>query len=176
MRRATSQEALYRFTVPSPVGEIVCLSRHDRILGLAFPGRLQLLEKLSHNAEVLIQPVEELRCVLQEHLNQPKQDPNLFSTLPVELLGSDFQKKVWLELVKIPWGETRSYSELAITVGKGVHPRAVARAVALNPILILIPCHRVISKSGELSGYSGGVEKKRQLLEWEQKNLPTKRS
>ncbi|MEN9528796.1 MAG: hypothetical protein RI932_669 [Pseudomonadota bacterium] len=176
MSAAAPQETLHRFLVQGPVGELICLSRNHRIVGLAFPGQLQILNRLSHNAVVLNQTVEELRCVLQEHLNQKIEYQHHFSALPLELHGSALQKKVWFELTQIPWGETRSYSDIAAKIGEGVHPRAVANAIAANPILILIPCHRVISKSGKLSGYSGGIENKRKLLEWERENLPQKRS
>lgn len=81
--------------------------------------------------------------------------------------GTDFQKRVWAELVRIPFGETISYGELAERVGSKGGARAVGRANATNPIAILIPCHRVIGKDGSLTGYAYGVELKRSLLELE---------
>ena len=81
--------------------------------------------------------------------------------------GTPFQKSVWEELTKIPYGSTCTYRELAIRLGGIEKTRAVATAIAKNPILILIPCHRVIGSNGKLTGFSGGLERKRVLLELE---------
>lgn len=87
--------------------------------------------------------------------------------LPMAPAGTDFQKRVWAELVRIPYGETISYSELAKRVGSEGAARAVGRANAINPIAIVVPCHRVIGADGSLTGYAYGVEMKRQLLDFE---------
>jgi AraC family transcriptional regulator, regulatory protein of adaptative response / methylated-DNA-[protein]-cysteine methyltransferase len=91
-------------------------------------------------------------------------------TVPVFLRGTDFQEKVWRELSKIPHGQTASYEEIAGRVGNLDAVRAVAGANGTNRICILIPCHRVIAKNGTLSGYGGGVWRKRLLLELEKKS------
>jgi AraC family transcriptional regulator of adaptative response/methylated-DNA-[protein]-cysteine methyltransferase len=83
--------------------------------------------------------------------------------------GTPFQEKVWRELRRIPYGETISYDELAGRIGQPTAHRAVARANGQNRICILIPCHRVIGKDGRLSGYGGGVWRKRLLLELERR-------
>ena len=88
--------------------------------------------------------------------------------------GSEFQKKVWRELMRIPFGETITYAELARRVGKPRAARAVGRANATNRIALVIPCHRVIGSNGKLTGYAFGVEIKEKLLEWERSCL-TKR-
>jgi O-6-methylguanine DNA methyltransferase len=85
-------------------------------------------------------------------------------SVPLSLQGTEFQKLVWAELQKIPHGKTISYEELANRIGKPTAHRAVAQANGANPICILIPCHRVIAKSGKLGGYSAGLERKRFLL------------
>lgn len=87
--------------------------------------------------------------------------------IELEIVGSDFQKKVWKELTKIPYGETISYGELALRMGDKNLMRAVAAANGSNPIPIIIPCHRVIGKDGSLTGYEGGLEVKKKLLELE---------
>ena len=74
--------------------------------------------------------------------------------------GTDFQKQVWSQLMKIPFGETRSYGEIARSLGKPNSSRAVGAANGANPIPILIPCHRVIGSNGNLTGYAGGLDKK----------------
>ena len=81
--------------------------------------------------------------------------------------GTEFQKKVWAELLKIPYGKTKSYQEIAEAVGKPNAQRAVGSACNKNPILLIIPCHRVVSKSGKLTGFACGVDRKEQLLKLE---------
>ena len=88
----------------------------------------------------------------------------------MEYKGTEFQQKVWEELKKIEYGETKSYKEIAEKIGIKKGARAVGGANNKNPILILIPCHRVISASGDLSGYAGGIKIKKKLLEMENKN------
>ncbi|MBE6349033.1 MAG: methylated-DNA--[protein]-cysteine S-methyltransferase [Spirochaetaceae bacterium] len=81
--------------------------------------------------------------------------------------GTEFQKKVWAELLKIPYGKTKSYQEIAEAIGNTNAQRAVGSACNKNPILLIIPCHRVVSKTGKLTGFACGVDKKDQLLKLE---------
>lgn len=90
---------------------------------------------------------------------------------PLFFLGSPFQKRVWEELQKIPYGETRSYAEIAIALGKPSAFRAVANANGANQIAIVIPCHRVINTNGELGGYGGGIARKKWLLNHEKQGV-----
>jgi len=78
--------------------------------------------------------------------------------------GTDFQKRVWNELLGIPFGQTFSYQQIAIRLGDKQMTRAVATAISKNPILLLIPCHRVIGKNGKLTGFSGGLERKKKFI------------
>jgi methylated-DNA-[protein]-cysteine S-methyltransferase len=87
--------------------------------------------------------------------------------LPLSAEGTDFQKSVWKALRYIPYGETRSYKQVAEMIGQPNASRAVGRANNQNPIMILIPCHRVIAANGNLAGYAGGLEIKVKLLELE---------
>jgi methylated-DNA-[protein]-cysteine S-methyltransferase len=84
--------------------------------------------------------------------------------LPLSLLGTDFQLRVWQELLKIPYGETISYGQLACRIGSPKAPRAVGLANGSNPIPIIVPCHRVIGSNGSLTGYGGGLPNKKALL------------
>lgn len=84
--------------------------------------------------------------------------------LPLDLSGTEFCRKVWKCLMDIPYGETRSYEDIAIAVGNPKAMRAVGMANHRNPIMIVIPCHRVIGKNGSLVGYAGGLEVKKKLL------------
>src|SRR5579863_7652753 len=86
---------------------------------------------------------------------------------PLAPKGSEFQKRVWAELIRIPFGETISYGELARRIGNPAASRAVGRANATNPIAVIVPCHRVIGTNGKLTGYAGGIELKDKLLAWE---------
>jgi methylated-DNA-[protein]-cysteine S-methyltransferase len=88
-------------------------------------------------------------------------------TIPVNLYGSPFQRSVWNVLNKIPYGRTYSYSDIASHIGKLDAVRTVGVAIGANPILIIIPCHRIIGKNGSLTGYRGGLELKKTLLDLE---------
>lgn len=88
--------------------------------------------------------------------------------LPLDLRATAFQMRVWAALREIPYGETRSYGDVAKVIGNERAVRAVARACATNPVALVTPCHRVIGKGGSLSGYRWGIERKKTLLETEQ--------
>ena len=100
---------------------------------------------------------------LKEFFNRARREFDL----QLEIIGTDFQKNVWNELTKIPYGETISYGELANRLGDRNLMRAVAAANGTNPIPIIIPCHRVIGIDGSLTGYGGGLDVKKRLLELE---------
>ncbi|MFJ9111537.1 methylated-DNA--[protein]-cysteine S-methyltransferase [Streptomyces sp. NPDC102283] len=87
--------------------------------------------------------------------------------LPLDLAGTPFQRSVWAELLKIPYGETRTYGELAEELGKPGASRAVGLANGKNPVGIIVPCHRVVGASGSLTGYGGGLDRKQRLLAFE---------
>ncbi len=93
--------------------------------------------------------------------------------VPYKLTGTDFQKKVWQALCDIPYGETRSYKDIAVAVGNAKACRAVGLANNKNPISIIVPCHRVIGASGKLVGYAGGLEMKEFLLTMERERKGT---
>ena len=94
--------------------------------------------------------------------------------VPLDLAATAFRLRVWEELRKIPYGATRSYSQVAAGIGNPSATRAVARACATNPVALVVPCHRVVHRDGSLSGYRWGVERKEALLEGEIKNQKAK--
>lgn len=96
--------------------------------------------------------------------------------IPVALGGTDFQRKVWLEINKIPFGNTKTYEQIALNLGNPNAVRAVGSAIGSNPILMMLPCHRVVGKQGQLTGYAGGVWRKSELLELENKDKVGKQS
>lgn len=97
---------------------------------------------------------------LVEYLNEERK---VFD-LPVDLAGTDFQEAVWTELQAIPFGKTMTYSDIAEKIGRPKSVRAVGTAIGVNPVLIVVPCHRVISKSGKMAGFRGGIPMKERLL------------
>ncbi len=92
-------------------------------------------------------------------------------SIPLDVGGSRFQRRVWDALRRIPRGETRTYSAVAKSLGQPKAARAVARACASNPVLVVVPCHRVVPMRGSSGGYAGGAERKRVLLDLEAENL-----
>lgn len=112
------------------------------------------------DAPLLREAIRQLRSYFRGELRE--------FTLPLEMAGTEFQKRVWRELLKIPYGETRSYGDLASALGSPNAVRAVGAANGANPIAIVVPCHRVIGSGGKLVGYGGGLPLKRRLLALEQ--------
>ena len=115
-----------------------------------------------HSSPLMRETVRQLRLYFAGELQ-------IFD-LPLELVGTDFQKKVWAALVTIPYGETRSYTQIAEQIGAPRAVRAVGAANGRNPIPIVVPCHRVIGASGSLVGFGGGLEWKGLLLDLEAKH------
>lgn len=87
--------------------------------------------------------------------------------MPIGLGGTDFQRKVWMEVAKIPFGQTTTYMKLSQKLGNPAAIRAVGAAIGANPILVILPCHRILGSDGSLTGYAGGLDKKKALLELE---------
>jgi methylated-DNA-[protein]-cysteine S-methyltransferase len=112
---------------------------------------------------VLMEAERQLRAYFAGELRQFE--------LPLEPEGTTFQRRVWSELLKIPYGETRSYTEIARGIGAPAAVRAVGAANGANPLPIVVPCHRVIGAGGKLVGYGGGLPLKRRLLTLEQGSL-----
>lgn len=104
---------------------------------------------------------------LQEYFQGKRKDFDI----PMEAKGTEFQKSVWDQLLKVPYGETCSYGEIAKRIGNPKASRAIGMANNRNPISIIIPCHRVIGASGKLVGYGGGLDIKERLLKLEKENI-----
>lgn len=118
-------------------------------------------DPLESNSPVLIEAGREIR----DYFSGKKVDFNL----PLNPIGTPFQRSVWQALTKIPYGQTRSYQDIAIAIGNIKAVRAVGGAVNKNPIMIVIPCHRVIGKDGSLVGFYGGLALKQRLLDLERR-------
>lgn len=152
----------------SPIGSLVIAADETALLALAFdanwPRIRTTLGDMQEGGNALTQ---QTITQLQEYFTGNRQGFDL----PVRLYGSEFQRKVWQALQEIPYGETRSYSEQAQAIGQPNAVRAIGTTNGLNPISIIIPCHRVIAKSGKLAGYAGGVAAKQYLLQLESREL-----
>lgn len=152
----------------SPCGEIVLASVEDKLClcdwnehPCAEKNMRRLVRLL--NAEF----VEETSAVLERakiQLDEYFAGSRKTFDLPLHLVGTDFQKRVWNALLEIPYGETRSYKEIALKVDNLKGVRAVAQAIGANGICIIIPCHRVVGSDHSLTGFAGGLEVKRILL------------
>ena len=129
---------------------------------------LKLYPKICENTKEEINPVlEKAIKQLDEYFSGQRK---VFE-LPLNPQGTEFQKKVWGNLLKIPYGQTVSYKRLAEMSGNSFASRAVGMANNKNPIAIIIPCHRVIGADGKLTGYAGGLDLKRELIELEKHNI-----
>lgn len=113
-------------------------------------------------------PGQEMKAALKQ-LREYLAGTRKIFTLKLDPVGSEFQKKVWNAMREIPYGETRSYGQIARQIGSPKASRAVGQAANRNPLPIVIPCHRLIGSNGSLTGYAGGLETKQMLLELEKK-------
>lgn len=165
MTLSSADTEIFYTSQSSPWGAIRLFSDGHSLIRLDLPGArspLRLSKSMIQRDDLAIFQTarRELTAYLAGTLRQ--------FTVPFDCLGTAFQTKVWLNLAKIPYGKTISYSELAIRIGDAKAVRAVAMANARNPLPIIIPCHRVIGKNGALTGYSGGgVNRKAALLKLE---------
>lgn len=155
----------------TPLGDMVAASHNNRLCLLEFTDKKK--------AETILKPMAKL---LKAELNEGKSDildrtrkqlklyfdgRLLKFNLPLHAVGTDFQKNVWKRLAGIPHGQTTNYGKIAESVGKPKGARAAGMAIGSNPIAIVVPCHRVIGKSGDLTGFGGGLWRKKWLLEHE---------
>jgi len=150
----------------SPVGKLKLIASDDGLVAVLWendnPRRVRLSESLENESHPIL---VETQRQLGEYFGGKR---NSFS-VPLDMRGTRFQKKVWAALRSIPFGETRSYGQLARQLGNPRASRAVGGANGRNPLSIIVPCHRVIGSDGQLSGFAGGLNVKAHLLELEQK-------
>lgn len=158
--------------LPSPLGPLVAGATDEGVCLLEFTDRRMLEAQFETVRKQFRQPVvpgtNEHLEQLQVELTQYFAGELRSFSVPLVYPGSAFQRKVWEQLLLVPYGETRSYQELASVVGNPAAVRAVGRANGLNRIAILIPCHRIVNKNGDLGGYGGGLRRKQFLLNLEQ--------
>jgi methylated-DNA-[protein]-cysteine S-methyltransferase len=153
-------------TMGSPIGELT-LVNDDGVLVSAWMGRIP-----ASRAERLGEPSPDGFAPAIEQLDAYFAGERAGFEVPFELRGAPFDRRVWDLLLRIPFGQTRSYGDLARDLGDEGLARAVGVANARNPIPIIVPCHRVIGSDGSLTGYGGGLERKRFLLDLEAGTAP----
>jgi methylated-DNA-[protein]-cysteine S-methyltransferase len=151
-------------TLASPVGELKLVANDDALVAILWqdddPARVRLgplVERSDH--PVLKQAEAQLTAYFSGNLRR--------FNVPLDFRGTDFQKSVWAALLAIPFGETRSYGQIARQIGRPKAVRAVGAANGRNPISIMAPCHRVVGSDGSLTGFAGGLDAKRYLLAME---------
>lgn len=157
MKVKKSNSELFFDVFESPVGRLFLLFSGKSLAGVSF-------EKPDYRRG---EAPESFKKELKNYFEGKSED---FKQGTVFLEGTDFEKKVWLTLKEIPYGETRSYKWLAEKIGSPKASRAVGQALGRNPISIVLPCHRIIESDGSIGGYSPGVDIKRRLLEIEYYN------
>lgn len=148
-------------SMESPVGRLRLVATEERLVAILWEheraGRVVLDDALEDERHPLLVEAERQ---LREYFDGERQG---FS-IPLELRGTPFQRKVWQALLAIPFGGTRTYGQLAEQVGKPRAVRAVGSASGRNPLSIVVPCHRLVGANGKLTGYAGGLEAKARLL------------
>lgn len=149
----------------TPVGQLKLVAHETALVAVLWqnenPKRVRL-------AELVEQQDHPILCAAQKQLAEYFAGTRQQFDLPLDFEGTDFQKKVWQALLQIPYGETRSYKQIAVQLGNPKAVRAVGAANGKNPISIIAPCHRVIGASGKLVGFAGGLDNKQLLLKLEQ--------
>jgi methylated-DNA-[protein]-cysteine S-methyltransferase len=149
-------------TIDSPIGELTLVARDGVLSGIYFPGHWHMPA-----TEVFGTRVEGGFEQAREQLGEYFAGERTEFELETMVAGEEFQQRVWELIDRIPYGRTTTYGEMAQELGDPALAREVGAAVGRNPLSIIVPCHRVVGKDGKLTGYAGGLERKRFLLELE---------
>lgn len=165
---------LYRKHIVTPIGVLNAMATDKAIYVVDFldnlSWRIDQAIVLKHLDATDVNEENDLLRQLEQQLKEYFAKERKEFTLPIDFVGTPFQEKVWKVLQTIPYGKTISYKEQAITVGNPKGVRAVANANGKNRLSVIVPCHRVIANDGSLAGYTGGITRKRFLLELECNN------
>lgn len=146
------------FCYDTEIGRIKISEKDEKIIRFVFSDY-----KKEDEIEKETDAIRKTYLQLKEYLSGKRKNFDI----EIEMIGTEFQKKVWKELLNIPYGETRSYKDIAIAIGNGKACRAVGNANNKNPIAIIVPCHRVVGSNGSMTGYAGGLDIKEKLLKIE---------
>ncbi len=152
--------------IDSPLGELTLTAEDGVLSGLYFPGHWYMPEDGAFGARSE-DGFEPARRQLAEYFAGGRTDFELETAVS----GDEFQRRVWALIDRIPYGRTTTYGEMAAELGDATLARDVGQAVGRNPLSVIVPCHRVVGKDGKLTGYAGGLERKRFLLDLESPDL-----
>jgi methylated-DNA-[protein]-cysteine S-methyltransferase len=144
------------------LGRVTVVKEKETLTGLYFPRHWPRPDRTAFGLRA-DEGFEDVARQLGEYLSG---DRSTFD-LPVKVEGTEFDRRVWELISRVPYGQTTTYGDLARSLGTGTDPRDVGAAVGRNPLCVVIPCHRVIGSTGKLTGYAGGLDRKRALLEIE---------
>ena len=162
-------------TIETNVGTMVAVASEKGLCMLEFADyKLLNLELKQITNTFKTSPIQEKNPIfntIKEQLEEYFNGKRKIFDVPLDLVGTEFQKQVWLSLLKIPYGATTTYAKQAKDIGRPTSVRAVANANGKNKISIILPCHRVIGTNGSLTGYGGGIERKKKLLDLEKKYI-----
>lgn len=149
----------------TPLGSILVAAKNDHVIRVAFAGSKHFP---SIGPDWILAPENPLLASAHRQIGEFFSGKRRIFTLPVATPGTPFQNRIWEILQGIPYGKTVSYRDMAHLLGKNDRfIRAVASAIARNPVMLIVPCHRVIGSDGSLVGYAGGLDRKKALLELE---------
>lgn len=154
-------------TIDSPLGELTLVAEGGALVGLYFRHQWYRPSTDEFGPRVDAQS-DDLLAEAQSQLDAYLAGSRTYFDLPTALRGDDLQRRVWDRLTAIPHGETITYGELADELGDGTTAQEVGAAVGRNPLSIVVPCHRVAGKNGKLTGYAGGLDRKKFLLDLEE--------
>jgi O-6-methylguanine DNA methyltransferase len=160
---------LYIYTITeftSPLGKITLLSSSKGLCRLLFEPSQPSITNLE-NASIPYKITHEKDSPTASQLMEYFEGRRKAFTIPLDINGTPFHREVWRALLTIPYGKTKSYGQIAQQIGKPRAPRAVGQACGANPIPIIIPCHRVLTSTGKIGGYTGGIDIKNALLKLE---------
>ena len=160
------QSPTWHTTTASPLGELTLVRDTGGIRGLYFAHHWYLPNRATFGSRA-DDGFDETTTQLGEYLSGSRRE----FTLPLSPYGDDFQRRVWAQVQLIPYGETVTYGDLAARVGGDATAQQIGAAVGRNPLCVLIPCHRVVGRGGKLTGYAGGIARKRHLLEMESEQV-----
>jgi len=162
---------MYISKINTKLSPMVAIADEYKLYLLEFIGRPHLdheIEQIKFKTKLDIRPGKTKPIdLIEQELNEYFEGKLKEFKTPICLGGTTFQQSVWKELQKIPYGETRSYANIANSIGKPTASRAIGNANGSNQLAIIIPCHRVINSNGNLGGYAGGLEYKKWLLNFE---------
>jgi len=163
-----TEDRHYTTVLESQFGELTLTATDKGLRAVRWPA--EMANRVPLPDEITDQPDHPMLLATQNQLQEYLGGERKSFDLPFDLRGSEFQEKAWLALAAIPYGATMTYGEQAALLGRPKAARAVGAANGRNPISIILPCHRVVGAGGHLVGFAGGLDTKKQILEFEREN------